>query len=174
MNFRGVLAFIAAFVAFVAVSLSAPTPETGIALPGSGETTLGWLNRLISPLPLVGPLTKALGIAPPPPPPPPQQKKPQRKPQRKPQKPAQRRPQQKQRPQARPQPQRAPPPAAGGPQAAPAAAAPPPQRRPAGAPQQRNPSANNPLGLNPAALSGLQGLGMFHYHRDFGFIVNPV
>ncbi|KAJ2403178.1 hypothetical protein GGI23_000153 [Coemansia sp. RSA 2559] len=148
MNFRGILAFIAAFVAFVAVSLSAPTPDTGIALPGQGEPALSWLNRLLAPIPIVGPLTKALGISPPPPPPP-QQKKPQKKPQRKPQ--PQRKPAAPPQNRAKPRPQ---------------GNAPPQQRRPAGAPpqQQRKPAAspNNPLGLSPAALSGLKGLGMLH------------
>ncbi|KAJ1662964.1 hypothetical protein IW140_006061 [Coemansia sp. RSA 1813] len=152
MNFRGILAFIAAFVAFVAVTLSAPTPETGIALPGSGEAALSWLNRLLAPLPIVGPLTKALGIAPPPPPP--QQKQPQKKPQpqRKPQRKPQRPPPQRKPAAPRPQPQRP--------------AARPQQRRPAGPPQpqQGKPAAapNNPLGLSPAALSGMRSLGMLH------------
>ncbi|KAJ2549329.1 hypothetical protein EV175_004491 [Coemansia sp. RSA 1933] len=157
MNFRGILAFIAAFVAFVAVSFSAPTPETGIALPGSGETALSWLDRLIEPLPIVGPLAKAIGISQPkkqqPPP-----KKPQPKPQRKP-KPRPSKPQRK------PQPQRKP--AAGSPnsRARPQTGAPQPQRRPGGMPQQGGrpaASPSNPLGLSPAALSGLKGLGMFH------------
>ncbi|KAJ2310131.1 hypothetical protein IWW54_003357, partial [Coemansia sp. RSA 2705] len=66
MKARSVILFFAAFVGMISMALSAPAPETGIALPGSGETALSWLDRLISPLPLVGPLTKVLGISQPP------------------------------------------------------------------------------------------------------------
>ncbi|KAJ2227249.1 hypothetical protein EV180_002542 [Coemansia sp. RSA 518] len=85
MKARSAILFIAAFIGMIAVGLSAPAPETGIALPGSGETTLSWLDRLISPLPLVGPLTKVLGISQPPKQAPKQApQKPQQKPKRPP------------------------------------------------------------------------------------------
>ncbi|KAJ2502227.1 hypothetical protein GGH96_001299 [Coemansia sp. RSA 1972] len=110
MKARSAILFIAAFIGMIAVGLSAPAPETGIALPGSGETTLSWLDRLISPLPLVGPLTKVLGISQPPKQQPKQQpkqapQKPQQKPKRPaaPKKPAARPPVGPQRPQQRPQ-----------------------------------------------------------------------
>ncbi|KAI8320648.1 hypothetical protein GQ54DRAFT_298506 [Martensiomyces pterosporus] len=94
MHARSVIVFLTALIAFIAVGLAAPAPDTGIALPGSGETALSWLNRLLGPLPIVGPLTQALGIAPPPQQAKPQQQKPQQqkpqqaKPQQGPKKPA--------------------------------------------------------------------------------------
>ncbi|KAJ1812780.1 hypothetical protein LPJ75_003481, partial [Coemansia sp. RSA 2598] len=66
MNFRSLYVIFAMMLGFVAVGLGAPMPQNGIALPGSGESALSWLNRLISPLPIVGPLTQVLGISPPP------------------------------------------------------------------------------------------------------------
>ncbi|KAJ2843553.1 hypothetical protein J3B02_005228, partial [Coemansia erecta] len=66
MNFRSMFVLFATLIGFIAVSIAAPMPQNGIALPGSGESALSWLNRLISPLPIVGPLTQVLGIGPPP------------------------------------------------------------------------------------------------------------
>ncbi|KAJ1749797.1 hypothetical protein LPJ79_003424 [Coemansia sp. RSA 1821] len=67
MNPRSFI-YLSVFVCMIAVGMSAPAdpPQTGLALPGGGETALGWLDRLLSPIPIVGPLTKVLGISPPP------------------------------------------------------------------------------------------------------------
>ncbi|KAJ2120130.1 hypothetical protein IW147_005322 [Coemansia sp. RSA 720] len=130
MKARSAILFLAAFIGMVAVGLSAPAPESGIALPGSGETTLSWLDRLISPLPLVGPLTKVLGISQPPKQPP---QKPAQKPQ--PKRPAPKKP--AARPPARPQQQRPP----AGPQRPQQR---PQQRLPQQRPQQRLPQQGLP------------------------------
>ncbi|KAJ2472962.1 hypothetical protein IWW56_006053 [Coemansia sp. RSA 2131] len=126
MKAQSVTLFFVAFIGMIAVGLSAPAPETGIALPGSGETALSWLDRLISPLPLVGPLTKVLGISQP-------EKQQPAQPQQKPQQPAQQKPAQPQQKPAQPQ-QKPAQPQQGLPQ----------QRPQQGLPQQRLPQQSVP------------------------------
>ncbi|KAJ2463179.1 hypothetical protein GGI03_004004 [Coemansia sp. RSA 2337] len=154
-------------------ALGSPVPDAGIALPGSGETVLSWLYRLLKPLPIIGPLTEVVGMESPSP----QQQPAQAKPQ---QQPAQAKPQQQPRPAPRPQqpaaPQQQPPqqrPAAQQPRPAaqqpmpqqqrPAAQQPmPQQQRPAPQAPQQAPQQQRPAGLNGFGAFGGGGFPGFH------------
>ncbi|KAJ1812779.1 hypothetical protein LPJ75_003480, partial [Coemansia sp. RSA 2598] len=60
------LLFIVLFVALVAMALAVPVEKRGdgpmLALPESKEPIGTYLGRLISPLPLIGPVTALLGL----------------------------------------------------------------------------------------------------------------